>query len=37
MIFPISDLGVFSPSELVLLFGNSEEDWSRSSEYFTES
>ncbi|KAJ9093566.1 hypothetical protein QFC19_008293 [Naganishia cerealis] len=31
MIFPVSDLAVFSPSELVLLFGNPEEDWSRST------
>lgn len=32
MIFPISDLNVFSSAELVLLFGNPEEDWSRSSK-----
>ncbi|KAJ7231897.1 hypothetical protein B0H12DRAFT_1262703 [Mycena haematopus] len=27
-VFPISDLQAFSADELVLLFGNSEEDWS---------
>jgi E3 ubiquitin-protein ligase TRIP12 len=27
-VFPISDLRAFSPDELVMLFGNSEEDWS---------
>lgn len=31
-IFPIADLDIFSPSELVLLFGNPEEDWSRESK-----
>ncbi|KAL7423043.1 Ubiquitin fusion degradation protein 4 [Cryptotrichosporon argae] len=28
MIFSISDLQIFSPDELALLFGNSDEDWS---------
>ncbi|EGO22225.1 hypothetical protein SERLADRAFT_357165 [Serpula lacrymans var. lacrymans S7.9] len=27
-VFPISDLQTFSPDELVMLFGNSDEDWS---------
>jgi E3 ubiquitin-protein ligase TRIP12 len=27
-VFPISDLRAFSPGELVMLFGNSDEDWS---------
>jgi E3 ubiquitin-protein ligase TRIP12 len=35
MIFPVSDLNVFSAAELVLLFGNPEEDWSRSSKLST--
>jgi E3 ubiquitin-protein ligase TRIP12 len=26
-VFPISDLQAFSADELVMLFGNSEEDW----------
>ncbi|TXT15889.1 hypothetical protein VHUM_00392 [Vanrija humicola] len=29
MIFSIQDLQIFSPEELGLLFGNTEEDWSR--------
>lgn len=29
MIFPIHDLGIFSPDELALLCGNTEEDWSK--------
>ena len=32
MIFPMSDMKIFSPDELGLLFGNAEEDWSRESE-----
>ncbi|GHJ87332.1 hypothetical protein NliqN6_3734 [Naganishia liquefaciens] len=31
IIFPVSDLNVFSAAELALLFGNPEEDWSRST------
>lgn len=29
MIFPVQDLQIFSPEELGLLFGNTDEDWSR--------
>lgn len=29
MIFPINDLGIFSPEELALLCGNTDEDWSK--------
>lgn len=29
MIFPITDLGIFSSEELGVLFGNAEEDWSK--------
>lgn len=29
MIFPIRDLGIFSPDELALLCGNTDEDWSK--------
>jgi hypothetical protein len=32
IIFPVSDLNVFSAAELALLFGNPVEDWSRSSK-----
>lgn len=31
-IFPVQDLKIFSPDELKLLFGNTDEDWSRESE-----
>ena len=31
-VFPISDLQAFSADELVILFGNSDEDWSAESE-----
>lgn len=31
-IFPVRDLTIFSPEELILLFGNADEDWSRESE-----
>ena len=31
-VFPISDLQAFSADELVMLFGNSDEDWSTESE-----
>ena len=31
-VFPITDLKAFSADELVMLFGNSEEDWSAESE-----
>ena len=30
-VFPIADLQAFSIDELVMLFGNAEEDWSRES------
>lgn len=30
-VFPISDLQAFSADELVMLFGNSDEDWSSES------
>lgn len=36
MIFSVSDLQIFSPEELGLLCGNSDEDWSRESEYSDE-
>lgn len=32
-VFPISDLQAFSADELVLLFGNSDEDWSAESAW----
>lgn len=31
-VFPITDLQAFSADELVMLFGNSEEDWSTESK-----
>ena len=31
-VFPITDLRAFSADELVMLFGNSDEDWSVESE-----
>lgn len=31
-VFPVSDLQSFSADELVMLFGNAEEDWSTESE-----
>ena len=30
-VFPITDLRAFSADELVMLFGNSDEDWSTES------
>jgi E3 ubiquitin-protein ligase TRIP12 len=33
-VFPITDLQAFTLDELVMLFGNAEEDWSTESEYF---
>lgn len=33
MIFPVQDLQIFSPEELGLLCGNTDEDWSKESEY----
>jgi E3 ubiquitin-protein ligase TRIP12 len=30
-VFPISDLQAFSADELVMLFGNSDEDWGADS------
>jgi hypothetical protein len=32
-VFPITDLRAFSADELVMLFGNSDEDWSVESEF----
>lgn len=32
-VFPIADLQAFTTDELVMLFGNSEEDWSLESEH----
>jgi E3 ubiquitin-protein ligase TRIP12 len=32
-VFPISDLRAFSADELVMLFGNSDEDWCIESKY----
>lgn len=31
-VFPIADLQAFTADELVMLFGNSDEDWSMESE-----
>lgn len=31
-VFPIDDLRAFSADELVMLFGNTEEDWTIESE-----
>lgn len=31
-IIPIDDLKIFSPEEVGLLIGNTDEDWSRESE-----
>ena len=33
-VFPVSDLQSFSVDELVMLFGNADEDWSTESELF---
>jgi E3 ubiquitin-protein ligase TRIP12 len=33
-VFPITDLQAFALDELVMLFGNAEEDWSTESERF---
>jgi len=32
-VFPIKDLATFTVDELVMLFGNSDEDWSEESEW----
>lgn len=32
-VFPIKDLATFTVEELVMLFGNSDEDWSEESGY----
>ena len=32
-VFPVPDLQAFTADELVMLFGNSDEDWSLESEY----
>lgn len=31
-VFPVTDLKTFTADELVMLFGNSEEDWSIESD-----
>jgi hypothetical protein len=31
-VLSVRDLALFAPEELILLFGNAEEDWSRESE-----
>lgn len=31
-VFPIKDLATFTVDELVMLFGNSDEDWSEESK-----
>lgn len=33
-VFPMSDLRAFTADELVMLFGNADEDWSIESQYF---
>jgi E3 ubiquitin-protein ligase TRIP12 len=33
-VFPISELRAFSADELVMLFGNTDEDWSIESTYY---
>jgi E3 ubiquitin-protein ligase TRIP12 len=32
-VFPVSDLQSFSADELVMLFGNADEDWSTESKH----
>jgi len=32
-VFPIKDLAKFTVDELVMLFGNSDEDWSEESKW----
>lgn len=32
-VFPIKDLATFTVDELVMLFGNSDEDWSEESQW----
>lgn len=34
-VFPVSDLQSFSADELVMLFGNADEDWSTESEHYS--
>lgn len=31
-VFPVADLRAFTPDELVMLFGNGDEDWSLESK-----
>ena len=31
-VFPVDDLKIFSPEELVMMFGNADEDWSIESK-----
>ncbi len=35
-IFPVNELNIFTPEELVLLFGDPYEDWSSESQFETE-
>jgi E3 ubiquitin-protein ligase TRIP12 len=32
-VFSVNDLQAFTADELVMLFGNTDEDWSAESEY----
>jgi HECT-domain (ubiquitin-transferase) len=34
-VFPIDDLRAFTAEELVMLFGNTDEDWSQDSSFFS--
>lgn len=34
-VLSVRDLALFAPEELILLFGNADEDWSRESEFFS--
>lgn len=31
-VFPVDDLKIFSPEELIMMFGNADEDWSIESK-----
>jgi hypothetical protein len=33
-VFPMADLRAFTADELVMLFGNGDEDWSIESQYY---
>lgn len=34
-VFPVTDLQIFSPDELAMIFGNADEDWSPESAYMS--